>query len=418
MLYGSWMLASIIDSENGAREFMKIDPSPELFKGPEEELFDFVKSHVQKHGVTPARVTIAKHLPEVSLPSDVPEPPSYYYDRMQKRHRHMMLKQTMLDATELLNSDDPEAAQGKVFDTLVALRKIEYRRRVIDYAQEGHGMIKDHLVKVTKGLDNGIPFGWPSVDIDSNGMQSGDLISFIGRPGKGKTYMLLYLMLHAWRSGFSPMFVSMEMNPQLIIQRLAAINTHTSVTQIKLASISSAKENSMKTHLLENKNMQPAWVLDGGLSASVDDILMHAMEKKPDVAYIDGAYLLRGKSPSRWERIANNAEAIKRDICEGLRLPAVCSYQFNREAAKQSKKSKPVGLEGIAGADAVGQLSSLVFGMFEEESVENMYRRRIEILKGRQGESGEFNVNWIFDRFPYMDFSEIEEESLEDLGNL
>ncbi len=418
MLYGSWMLASIIDSENGAREFMRIDPSPELFKGPEEELFEFVKTHIQKYGVTPARATITKHLPEVSLPTDVPEPPSYYYDRMQKRHRHMTLKQTMLDATDLLNSDDPEAAQEKVFETLVALRKIEYRRRVIDYAQEGGGIIKDHLITMQKGIDTGIPFGWPSVDTDSTGMQPGDFISFIGRPGKGKTYMLLYLLLHAWRNGFSPLFVSMEMNPQLIIQRLVSLDTHTAATQIKLGSVSSAKENSMMAHLLENKKMPPAWVLDGGLSATVNDILMHAMEKKPDVTFIDGAYLLRGKSHSRWERIADNAEAIKRDICEGLKIPTVCSYQFNREAAKQSKKSKPVGLEGIAGADVVGQLSSIVFGMFEEESVENMYKRRIEILKGRYGEGGGFNVNWIFDEFPFMDFSEIKEQSLEDLGNL
>jgi len=419
VLYGSWMLAAIIDSKNGAREFVKIDPAPELFKGPELELYDFVRVHIQKHGVTPARETVLKHLLEVSIPTDVPEPPSYYYERMQKRHRHMMLKQVILDAGELLNSDDPDGAQEAVFDTIVELRKSEYRRRVLDYSQEGAGIIKDHMISVLKGLSDGIPFGWPSADVDSNGMQPGDLITFLGRPGKGKTYMLLYLLLHGWRNGSSPMFVSMEMNPQLIVQRLAALDTHTAATQIKMATVSKAKTKNMMGVLLENKNMLPAWVLDGGLSASVDDILMHALEKKPSVVFIDGAYMLRGQSRSMWERIADNALAIKRDLCEGLQIPAVCSYQFNRDAAKAAKKgTKFVGLEGIAGADAVGQLSSLVFGMFEEDSVESMKRRKIEILKGRHGESGSFNVNWLFDEYPYMDFSEIEVQELADLGNL
>jgi len=302
---------------------------------------------------------------------------------------------------------------------LIDLRRVRYRRRVVDYAKEGHEVIKDHLAAVAKGLAEGIKFGWPTVDKSSAGMQPGDFISFIGRPGEGKTYMLLYLMLHAWRQGKVPMFVSMEMNPQLIIQRLAALDTHTSAKQIKLGNLSSKMKNPMMATLIENKKMPPMWVLDGGLSATVDDILMHALEKNPDVIFIDGAYLLRVKGTSnRWERLSDNAERIKRDVCEGLKLPVVCSYQFNRDAIKKKKSFDEVGLENIAGADVIGQVSSLVFGMFDEESVETMERRRINILKGRYGERGSFKVNWIFDVVPFMDFSEIKEESLSDLDHI
>jgi len=216
------------------------------------------------------------------------------------------------------------------------------------------------------------------------------------------------------------MFVSMEMNPQLIVQRLAALDTHTAAKQIKLATVSTGKYKQMMKLLKSNqKGMPPLWVLDGCLSATVDDVLMHALEKKPDVVYIDGAYLLRGGSrSSRWERISDNTEMIKRDLCEGLRIPAVCSFQFNREAAKQFEKKGEAGLEGIAGADAIGQLSSLVFGMFEEEAIDNFERRRIDVLKDRYGGESSFNVRWVFDQPTFMDFSEIEIESLEDLDHL
>jgi replicative DNA helicase len=416
------MLAAIMDSENGAREFMKIDPAPELFRGAEVEIYEFVKSHIQKHGVIPNRETVKKHLPEVSLPSDVPEPPSYYHERIKKRHQHLTLKKALQDSAELLNNDDPEAAEEILFKTMIDLRRTEFRRRVVDYAQEGAGIIKDHMVGVLKGLGEGIPFGWPSVDKDSLGKQAGDFISFIGRPGKGKTFMLLYHLMHSWKSGFSPMFVSMEMTPKLIVQRLAALDTHTSATQIKMATVSKKKSSDMMAILIDNKNRPPVWVIDGGLNATVDDLVLQCLEKKPDEMYIDGAYLLRAANSkiARWERIADNAERTKQEICEGLQIPVSNSYQFNRDAAKEQKKGKVGGLESIAGADQIGQLSSLVFGMLDEhnDTVEGMDQRVVEILKGRNGEIGQFRTHWIFDVFPFMDFSEIKEETLDDLSNL
>ena len=45
-----------------------------------------------------------------------------------------------------------------------------------------------------------------------------------------------------------------------------------------------------------------------------------------------------------------------------------------------------------------------MLGLFEEENVETLKQRRVKILKGRNGETGEFHDHWDFD---VMDFSEV-----------
>ena len=119
------------------------------------------------------------------------------------------------------------------------------------------------------------------------------------------------------------------------------------------------------------------------------------------------------KERDRFARLNATVDGLKKRISK--LAPTVASFQFNREAAKEAKKKKgesKIGLEHIFGSDAIGMNSSLVLGLFEEESVATVKQRRIEILKGRSGETGAFTTNW---RFDTMDFSQIDEVSLEEL---
>jgi replicative DNA helicase len=137
---------------------------------------------------------------------------------------------------------------------------------------------------------------------------------------------------------------------------------------------------------------------------------MMARQLRPNIIFIDAAYLLQNHNQhlGRWERVTENIEFIKSQIAEALDIPVVISYQVNREGGK--KKGQPT-LEDIAYTDAIGQISSCVMGLFEDDDIESMMSRKVTILKGRNGESGEFRINWNFDDGPnFMDFTEVSEE--------
>lgn len=407
MSIGTKLLAGLLQHEKGLETFFKLHLDDALFKGAEQEVFVFFAGHVAKYGALPNKATI--EAAGFTLPTEVEEPPQYYYDKVVERDLHLRLKQAVLDSGDMLNKQKPVEALERLTIAVQEAMLRQHKNRIVDFAAEGQTVVHDeYKKKLLLGDHYGLKFGWPSLDAMTGGLSGGDVVSMVGRPAMGKTYQMLYTALHQWKEhGRRPLFVSMEMKPVLIMQRLAAMDAKKSITQLKTAELSTSNLKAMMTQLQSNKTKQPFWVVDGSLSATVDDITMLARQLKPDVVYIDGAYLLRHPNVrmGRWERVTENAERTKSVLAEGLDLPVVQSYQFNREATK--KKHGAPGVEDIAYTDAIGQLSSVVLGLMQEESVETLIERKIQVLKGRNGETGEFTINWKFDTAPdWMNFSE------------
>jgi hypothetical protein len=198
---------------------------------------------------------------------------------------------------------------------------------------------------------------------------------------------------------------------------VSAMHTHTPITDIKNAELPNFPINVEKNFFQKLSGIKDHgskfWIVDGNLTSTVREVFALCHQLKPDVVVIDGAYLLAHENHKldRYTKVAENIEMIKR-ACTRLGLPVILSYQFNRQAAKK-KDSKEVGLDDIGYSDAIGQTSSIVLGLFEEENVSTMKSRMINILKGREGATGSFSVNWDFKK---MDFSEIpKEKEKEDL---
>ena len=122
-----------------------------------------------------------------------------------------------------------------------------------------------------------------------------------------------------------------------------------------------------------------------------------------------GSEALGPKARDRYVRVAENMDLLKKNIASIA--PTVCSWQFAKTATKKKKDEDP-DLEDIGYSDAIPQHSSLVLGLFEADSVETLKQRRVKVLKGRSGETGEFLTYF---RFDTMDFSEVAETSVDHL---
>lgn len=377
-----------------------------LFKESELVLFQFIKNHLNGYGVIPSVDTIETQVGDVLV--EAPEPCDYYLAEVEKRYLQSELKRIMFSTKDLLEAQDPDAAFTDLLTQVSELNMYKKKKSLIDFRTISD-MIHAEYVAANKHEDGStLMFGWPTLDGMTGGLRGGDVCSIVGRPASGKTFMSLYNSHHSWLTGGVPLVVSMEMTNVAIGQRLAAMNTAKPLTQIIKGMMSTKGYIKMQSLLAKNKELdRPYWLVDGNLTATVDDIVMLARQLKPSSVFVDGAYLLRNGNSrlSRWDKLTENAEAIKQRISTDLNLPVVCSYQFSREATKKKKKEgEKAGLEDIYGSDAIGQLSSVVLGLFEGESIETEKRRKIDIIKGRNGESGEFLINWNFNQ---MDFSEI-----------
>lgn len=397
---GSKLLLGLVDSgDKGFAEFMKFQLDASIFKGDEADLFNFISKHALGYGKLPKRKTIKKWATEnactVPTKEAIDEPPKYYLDLIETRNLKLGLKGAMMDA-EKLRLSNPGLSLDNLTSSIIRMNQKAQRKQLLNFAEDGDKLVNDEFINAQLNADTGLKFGWETFDKMSGGLAGGDVVSIVGRPGMGKTYMELHAMLHAWGQGLTTLFVSMEMKVTPIAQRLAAMYTNTSIAELKSGMIASKKYDGMRSILGGMKGQQGMWVADGALSAKVTDVQMLCAQLQPDVLFIDGAYLLRCENPrlQRHDRINTNVEDIKMLLAEQLDIPVVQSFQFNREMV--GKSVEDVDLAHIAGSDAIGQLSSVVLGLFEEDSIETAVQRKIRVLKGRNGEQGEFNINWRF----------------------
>lgn len=397
----------VLDANSLAYHHAKL--SEKMFKGEQEkQVFAFVDEHLKKYHQLPTEKTILTKFPELAS-VDCPEPPKYYLDHVTNRFAYDTINKANLSSQEILKGDPQavEQASSVLLKALAEITEQKYRHRIMDFGKEALPVVLQAYYNLSNSKNPPAAFGWPYMDTSSGGALPGDVISFVGRPASGKSFKMLYVAIHNWLMGRNVLFVSMEMNTLACAQRVSAMYAHTNLSQLKIGGYSTKTYATFVERLSKaGEETGRLYVVDGNLAADTEDIYTLAQQLGCSVILIDGGYLLRHRNPrlDRYTKVAENVEAMKR-FSTDLEVPTFASWQFNRDSTKK-KKGEKAGLEDIGYTDAIGQISSIVLGLMQEEGVETMQSRLLDVLKGRNGEIGQFRVNWDFIN---MDFTQVVE---------
>lgn len=413
-----YLFLSAVLAEKSPKALLDHGPVEHLFKASEMDAYDFVRGFVKQYQALPDPATVKLHTGE-ELP-DAKEPAAYYRDLMEAQYIEVRLKQAMKSASDLLlpENKDPEAALAAVMEMAMQLAANKQAAKVVDFRHAHDLLVADYVAKWNAPDAGGLMMGWPTMDGMTGGLVTGDLASLVGLTGAGKTWMLLYAAMHGWKQAGastetdqSRLFVSMEMGVLPIQQRLAAMFTHLPMNQVKQATLGTKNLKKLKDGLMEVQGFgAPFWVVDGNLTSTVEDIWALCRQLKPAACFIDGGYLVKHPTEKdRYRRVAENADLMKMELAP--LCPTVVSWQFAKTASKK-KKGEKVGLEDIGYSHAIAEVSSLVAALLQEDSVQTLLRRTVDIIKGRNGEVGQFDINWKFDS---MDFDEVQQQDVSEL---
>lgn len=392
---------------------------PEFFRGGELEIYELIRIHYGKYGSIPKWETLREKIDESSLDRCVAakaiEPARFYVDRVFNRFVFDSLKMLNARLVEELRKDtakdNPKDVLSTAMQLLAEISVSSSQGSILDFRNSAHDLRKTYLEKINPQIQNEILLGWPSID-QGGGLSRGDVGTIVGRPSRGKTWLMLFMAHHLWKQQKkTPLLISMEMNTISILQRLAAIDSSIDSKAIKNGLLTSSSFEDLTTRMTALGEVEnPFWICEGLAATTVEELVLIVQQLKPDCVYIDGAYLMRTntRANDRFARVAESINSIKWKIATELNVPVVCSYQFNREHSRQTKKadfdSSKVGLENIGYADEIGQLSSIVLGVIEDETIEQLKQKKISVLKGRYGEQGDFSINW---DFTTSNFSEV-----------
>lgn len=406
MSHGTKFLAKLL-IEGKVTRLLEYGDLTEMFATEDEQkAYQYVRDHVRKYSSFPTADSVWEHT-KLDIAEDPPEAAEYYLDRLRQKHIQVTLHKAASQCDELFSSqkldDSVKAVEILRTATFEALRKTQVMLYDVRDAEEA---IKAEQVKMTAGDKlYSIKFGWPTLDEMTSGFMGGDLISLVGRPSTGKSYLALYAAMRAWDEyDATILFVTLEMKALLLIQRLVSMASKAPLKALKKHSFFEFKDAIEGAMAGFKTKGAPFWILDKGSALTVREVETMARFLKPDFIVVDGAYMLKheNKKLGRYERVAENTEMLK-DCSTDLDVPTLALFQFARSAEKKKKNEEP-GLEDIGYTDVVGQISTVAMGLFEEETgVQQVKRRKINILKGRNGEKGMFYVKWDFEN---MDFSE------------
>lgn len=361
---------------------------------------------------------------------DTKDPFDYYRDRLYKRAVYKTLAPLIQEANNALRDRDPLVAADLIEKALNKQKELFKSTQLGGWqtTSELVGSLVDEYSKNKLGIGvKGVPTGWDFVDNIMGGHQKGDLNTIAARPGTGKTYILLRMAYSAWKANYRVLFVSMEMAKTAIIKRIVGISTTNNPEHFKKREVSNLFLDFIsKGELTINGSFV---IADSGDIRGTTQLEGAIEILQPDIVFVDSAYLMtpqrkQGSNAGRREVIASVAEDLKA-IAVKRNIPIVQSMQLNRQTkVKQTKEDgdplAKMGLENIAEADVIGQLSSVVIGLGKPaESTEEI--RYMRFLKGREGEQGTCKIKYEFNpvNFDFIetvgDFDGLPNEQEEDI---
>jgi replicative DNA helicase len=377
----------------------------------EVEAFQYLCRHLERYGEI-ASADAVFEVTGVNLP-DVTDSVDYHRERLFDRKFHNDVR----DPYNALRDALAEQRTGDAREAAHALYAVSMDSRptadLLTISGAGESMLERYAQNHLRPGVTGIPTGWDRLDEDTGGYQSGDLIVWVGRPGTGKTWLMLWQLRAAVESGASVLFVSMEMPLDQIAARYFGMISGIDVRLIRRGQLSTRTEARLRGRVQEYERIANRFHLyAGNMGQTTAELNAVVVELNPDIVYVDGLYLLRSpkahRNADRNSHVAYAVDDLKR-MSLVRNIPVVGSTQFNRQAGSGGRRGN---LETIGFTDALGQNTSLVYSVKQvPRRASNQNALIVTTEKGREGERADMAIAFEFHpvNFEQIDLSQAQD---------
>ena len=230
-----------------------------------------------------------------------------------------------------------------------------------------------------------IPTGFPTLDrLLGGGLRRGDLIVLGGDVGTGKSALALAIALRAAEEGNAVTFLSGEMSPTRVHERLLAIEGRASIDALRSGAVDEATRASLGVVALRAQQTLPvvrAMPTEG--SDALDAEAKH--EPKPVLLVVDSLQHIHGDgAPAE-----NNAQAVLALKELAMRNHAAVLVTAHLPDLPLTRENLRPQLHDFGAVGAIKQLADVVLGLFREEIYHPVPgsegAAELAILKNRHG---------------------------------
>jgi replicative DNA helicase len=236
--------------------------------------------------------------------------------------------------------------------------------------------VTKQIAEIKERKDNpqdyqGIPSGYKKIDQATGGWQAGEFSLVLGRPGMGKSILLLNFGYNAYKLNYNVVYVTIEMPLIQQRSRFTSLVTKVAYNKIKLPHLLSDEEvelieRKMKKIKEEHKNY--FWLVDApqNCNSQFIDSRISAFEnvsgKKVDLLIIDPIYLMTPSDKKSEDPVGTISWDLKL-LARSRSIPILGASQFNRESHKRHLHGKEVDSMDAAFSDKLGHNTDNMMGI-------------------------------------------------------
>lgn len=368
------------------------------FTGYEKE-FNFIKSHYDKYGNIPDTATFLTIFPEFPL-LDIQESDEFLVKSLLEQSKYEKACKVLNKCTKLMLEDSHEAV-NYVLREFEILNRRTYSEGIdlISQADERLNLYENKSDNTTKSI---IRTGLKELDGILYGLDCGEeLLTIQGRTNQGKTWLLLKILVEAWKQGKRVGLYSGEMSAIKIGYRVDTLINHFSNTNL----IHGLAETGYKEFINDLKTKDNPFIVvtrkELGGRATVQKLRNVVEIHNLDILGIDQYSLMDDSRGRRGDEQKDTLSHIAEDLFQlsiDYSIPVVGLAQTKR-LGNVTNDSTPQ-LEDIGYSDAIAQNSSKVLSMRQTAA-----GLKITVLKNREGSVGaNLLYYWDIDRgdFKYI----------------
>jgi replicative DNA helicase len=230
-----------------------------------------------------------------------------------------------------------------------------------------------------------IPTGFPTLDrLLGGGLRRGDLVVLGGDVGTGKSALALAIALRAAEEGNAVTFLSGEMSPTRVHERLLAIEGRASIDALRSGAVDEATRASLGVVALRAQQTLPV-VRAMPLGGYTDFVAEAQQEPEPVLLVVDSLQHIHGSgAPAE-----NNAEAVLALKELAMHTHVAVLVTAHLPELPPARENLRPQLHDFGAVGAIKQLADVVLGLFREEIYHPVPgsegAAELAILKNRHG---------------------------------
>ena len=377
--------------------------SSKYLNGRYKKAFKFIQQHQTKYGKVPSIETFKKKFPNIELAQingeySTGESIQFWCDQLREKKKHNTIVDALDAVLDKINEDlDTEGAYDILKKLVLQVENELVLSDRIKINEDTYKRKEDYIKRQKSGGMTGIPSFIDEWDKLLGGYNNGELITFMGYTGLGKSWLEIIQAVQQAKNGYKVLFFTTEMSTKMVFRRIDAVWNSLNYTRFRKGQLLPDEEKRYFQYLeeMENTPDDEVMLVVEQATGGVSQISAKIDQYNPDIVYIDGAYLLEDEEgeEDNWAGMTRIWRGLHR-ICLAKDKPIVVTTQ--------SKDEQGASLKSMSFAKAIANECDVVAVLEQDEQMRNDKEIMLKPLKIREGDNMRIvMMNWDFDEMKF-----------------